>query len=184
MEGNYDSPTFLGRKDKVLLGMTAGQVVVFMVSIVVWSMVAFSMDLGLLMRLVLFGPLHALTVAMLTVKIGGALLPSYLLLALKGATLTPLYHSSDVEMRSGLPEWAAQRRRQEAAGEGDGLPDGTVGRVFYRLKMLGKRTERQARGEAARDARYMAEMEIEHQTGEAVKESKRWIVEMWRMLRR
>ena len=184
MEGNYDSPTFLGRKDKVLLGMTGGQVVVFMGSIVLWSMVAFSMDLGFLMRVVLFGPLHGLTVAMLTVKIGGTLLPSYLLLALKSMVLTPLYHSSDAEMRSGLPEWAAQRRMQGMAGEGEALPDGTMGRIFYRLKMMGKRTERQARGEAARDARYMAEMEIEHQTGEAVKESKRWIVEMWRMLRR
>lgn len=184
MEGNYDSPTFLGRKDKVLLGLTGGQVVVFMVSIVIWSMVAFSMDLGLLARLVLFGPLHALTVAMFTVKIGGTLLPSYLLLALKGMIITPLYHSSDVEVRSGLTEWNAQRRRQAMAGDGDSLPDGTLARLFYRLKSLRRQSARQARGEAAREARYLAEVEFEHHSAEAVQESKRWLKEMWRMLRR
>lgn len=186
LDGNYDSPTFLGRRDKLLLGMTFPQVVVFMASFVLWSAVAFSFDMGVMGRLLMFGPLHGVTVAMFTVKIGGVLIPFYLVMMVKGSLFVPLYHSTDREMRLGLPEWEGQReqRRFGDSEEDEALPDGTLARLAYSVKQLRRRNTRQARAEAVREMGYLAEVEAEHHGYQAVQESKQWLRQMWRMLRK
>ena len=166
------------------MGMTFPQVVVFMGSLVVWSIVAFSMDLGLMARLVMFGPAHAVTVVMFTVKIGGVLVPLYLLLMVKGMIFAPLYHSSDAEMRGGLPELQAQRERMRHQGdEAEALPESVLGRLLYGLKRLRKGKARQARAEAAREMRYLTEVEVEHRGHEAVREGKHRMRSTCRIMR-
>ena len=75
----YDSPTFLGNKDKLLLGMTIGQIGVFMGSGLLWLMIALAAEFSTLKSLLIFGPAHTLTVAFFMVKLSGLALPMYLL---------------------------------------------------------------------------------------------------------
>ena len=88
----YDSPTFLGNKDKLLLGMTIGQVGVFMGSGLLWLMIALAAEFSTLMSLLIFGPAHALTAALFLVKLSGMALPMYLPAMLASLATAAVYH--------------------------------------------------------------------------------------------
>ena len=87
----YDSPTFLGNKDKLLLGMTIRQIGVFMGSGLLWLMIALAAEFSTLKSLLIFGPAHALTVSFFMVKLSGLALPMYLLAMLSSLVASAVY---------------------------------------------------------------------------------------------
>ena len=186
MVGNYDSPTFLGSKDKLLLGMTMMQVGVFMGSAIMWFMVAFAMDLTMTQRLLFFGPAHVVTVVVATVRIGGGLMiPIYLLLMLRSLLVTPVYHATDGEVRGGLPEWLEEEVKDDPVyGYAAVPPGGGIARRFVSsLNLFKQGAVKQSRTARAEQARNLAALEAENRASDAAHGAKNFLRQAIRVLR-
>ena len=177
MLGAYDSPTFLGSKDKLLLGMTMVQVGAFMGSGIMWFMVAFAMDLTMTQRLLIFGPAHVLTVVVATVRLGGGLLiPVYLMLMLRSLVVTPLYHATGGEVRGGLPEWLEEEIKDEPVFAYGASPRGRTSAKFASsLRLFGQGVARNSRSSRAEEARNLAAIQVESRASDAAHGAKNFL---------
>ena len=91
--GPYESPTFLGRKDKIALGMTMGQLmkgVVLLLGLLTFWLVLLD-HVGLIMSGLGFIVSLIGAVLLLTVKIGGVRIPAYLMKMLMMTIRRPAY---------------------------------------------------------------------------------------------
>ena len=103
----YDSPTFLGRKNKFLLGLSAGQVGVVGVVIVVWLPVFFALGmLAILPRLLVVLPGAGVTLALIFVRIQGLSMPRYGVMSVRLLVRRPIYESEGEYLVNG-PEGPA-----------------------------------------------------------------------------
>ena len=189
--GAYDSPTFLARKDTLLMGLTLQQFGIVFGGGFVWLMMALALDQPLMTSLLLFGPAHVITTVILIVRPAGMLIPVYFALAVKSFITAPVFHVEAEALRSGLPEWfkeefAAQARElAETAGlstadirESGGVSSRFVGALlFFRRKAAQQATSR-----SAEEARQIAKLEAEQRAGEVVQGAERSLRVMLRML--
>ena len=188
MIGPHDSPTFLASKDKLLLGMTMGQVGLFMLSAIMWFMVAFSLDMPMKMRLLTFGPAHVLTVVIGTVRVGGGMfIPIYVLLMLRSLVTTPLYHATGGEVRGGLPEWLQQEMQQDPVfGQGAAAVEparsGLSGKFVSSMRLFRKGVLKQSDSKEARAARAIATVEAEQRASDAAHGAKSFVRQMVKIL--
>lgn len=185
MVGPYDSPTFLGSKDKLLLGMTMMQVGAFLLSAIMWFMVAFSLDLSMTQRLFIFGPAHVLTVVFATVRVGGGLMiPVYFMLMVRSLVITPLYHGTGSEVRGGLPEWLEEEIKDEPVFAYAARPKGGTARKFFSsMRLFGQGAARHGRSQRAEEARNLAALEMENRASDAAHGAKNFIRQGIRMLK-
>ena len=185
MVGPYDSPTFLGSKDKLLLGMTMVQVGAFMGSAIMWFMVAFALDMSMMQRLLIFGPAHVLTVVIVSVRVGGGLMvPIYLLLMLRSLVVTPLYHATGGEVRGGLPEWLEDEIKDEPVFAYSAPPRISMVRKFLSsMRLFGQGAARHGRSQRAKEARNMASIEMENRASDAAHGAKNFLRQAIRVLR-
>ena len=188
--GPYDSPTFLSRKDKLLMGMTLQQFGIVFGGGFVWLMVALAVDQPLTNSLLMFGPAHGVTVAMLMIKPAGMSIPVYVILAVRSFVTAPVYHVETDVLRDGLQEWFKDRDLQadkEVAGAAFAVTDIGQGRgrsakflgalLFFRRKAV-----QQSNSRASQEARAIARVETEHRAGEAVNGVQRTLRSMIRLL--
>ena len=185
MVGPYDSPTFLGSKDKLLLGMTMMQVGAFMGSGIMWFMVAFALDMSMTQRLLVFGPAHVLTVVIVSVRVGGGLMiPVYLMLMLRSLVVTPLYHATVVEVRGGLPEWLEDEIKDEPVfAHGDPPSTGMARKFLSSMRLFGQGAARHGRSQRAEEVRNMASVEMENRASDAAHGTKNFLRQAIRVLR-
>ena len=184
--GTYDSPTFLGNKDKLVMGMTIGQVGVFIGAGVFWLMLALSFEFSVLMSLALFGPAHGITVSFFLVKLSGMSIPMYLLAMAQSMVSATVYHVDAEAARRGLSEWFTDaeaantdgaedlaRIRQSGAGSRRWL--GSL--LFFRRQA--KATAASAVGE---ENRMLAGLEAEQRANEAARGAQRTLRTMFRLM--
>ena len=187
----YDSPTFLGNKDKLLLGMTIGQIGVFMGSGLLWLMIALAAEFSTLKSLLIFGPAHALTVAFLMVKLSGIALPMYLLAMLSSLVASAVYHVDAVGAREGLPDWFDATAPAEAAAvdvlvaqvEEDGVSSRRwLGALrFFRRKAAATATAT-ANSRVSQETRTLASLEVEQRSNDAARGVQRSLRTVFRMV--
>ena len=147
----YDSPTFLGRKDRFLLGMSMSQLgICALVAVCWWFFLQWTTGLDLIPRAVVFGVCQGATVAALFVRLSGLSVPAYCWLMVKQMLRKPFWESSRDWLVNGVPDPAAEARAERAAGKrsllGRLLPGG---RKAGELELDERRYELQAEGEQA-----------------------------------
>ena len=114
--GAYDSPTFLGQKDRYLLGLSLPELIIAMVIAGGWFLVMLGFPLGIFLRLVVVLPLTGVSVAFLFVRISGLSIPMYLLLSLLRLFRRPSFEESRELLLEGEPAWLELRRQQQEGG--------------------------------------------------------------------
>ena len=182
----YDSPTFLGNKDKLLLGMTIGQVGIFVGSGAVWLLLALSFEFSMMMSLLIFGPAHAVTVAFMLVKIAGMAVPMYLMAMVTSWFASAVYHVDADRARQGLEEWfdAVPDTAAETAEDWSRVRlEGKTSRRWLGplLKFRGKATAT-ARTRIGQEAGTLASLEAEQRSNDAARGLQRSIRTMFRMV--
>ena len=183
----YDSPTFLGNKDKLLLGMTIGQVGVFIVSGLLWLMIALAAEFSTLKSLLIFGPAHALTAALFLVKLSGMALPMYLLAMLSSLVSSAVYHVDAVGAREGLPDWFDATAPAEAAAvdvlvaqvEEDGV---SSRRWLGTLRFFRRKAAKTVDSRVGRETRTLASLEVEQRSNDAARGVQRSLRTVFRMV--
>lgn len=183
----YDSPTFLGNKDKLLLGMTIGQVGLFMGSGLLWLMIALAAEFSMVKSLLIFGPAHALTVAFVTVKLSGIALPMYLLAMLSSLVSSAVYHVDAAGAKEGLPDWFEAAQPAEVAA-GDVIiaqveEDGVSSRRWLgTLRFFRRKARASASSRFSQETRNLAGLEAEQRSNEAARGLQRSLRTMFRMV--
>ena len=114
--GPYDSPTFLGQKDRYLVGLSLPELIVAILIAGGWFLVTLGFPLGILLRLVVVLPLTGISVAFLFVRISGLSIPMYLLLSLLRLFRRPSFEESRELLLEGEPAWLELRRQQQEGG--------------------------------------------------------------------
>ena len=105
--GTYDSPTFLGKKDVYLLGLTMPQIAISLGTLACWFLVALMFNLTMQQRLIYFGPCFIVTLLLLFVRMSGLMLPTFLILFVKYILVKPRYESSPEMLLDGPVEMSA-----------------------------------------------------------------------------
>ena len=189
--GPYDSPTFLGRKDKIVLGLTLGQLAVVLGGGLVWFVLILGMDRGMMESMLMFAPLHAGTCILGLVRIAGLLIPVYFLVFLKSLVTSAVYHVDREEARSGLPEWFADELEAQLAAEAAAAgqlserirnTDGLTSRLFGALLFFRKRAVETTTSQQGQEARVLASLQVEQQATAAAHGFRRSLRSMFLLL--
>ena len=108
--GSYDSPTFLGQKDKYMLGLSLPQLMMAVGVIFFWFLVSLAFPYTTQVRLAIMAPLSSVTLALIFVRISGLSIPVYLGLMVFRMFSRPSFEDLGEEMVQGQPEWLEQQR--------------------------------------------------------------------------
>ena len=112
--GSYDSPTFLGQKDKYLLGLSLPELMIAMGVALMWFVVTLMVPYGMLVRLTMVVPATGISLFLLFGRIAGLSIPGYLWLMLVRSFSRPVFEETPERLLEGDSIWLeAQRRRAE-----------------------------------------------------------------------
>ena len=114
--GAYDSPTFLGQKDRYMLGLSLPELIIAIVVAGGWFVVSLAFPVGILVRLLVVLPLTGISVAFLFARISGLSIPMYLLLSLLRMFRRPSFEESREILLEGGSAWLELRRQQQQGG--------------------------------------------------------------------
>ena len=121
-QGSYDSPTFLGQKDKYLLGLSLPELMVAMGVALVWFIVSLMFPYGILVRLAMVVPATGVSLFLLFGRIAGLSIPGYLWLMIVRSFSRPSFEEVPERLLEGDSVWLeAQRRRAEGGSRGGSL---------------------------------------------------------------
>ena len=116
--GAYDSPTFLGQKDKYLLGLSLPELMMAMGIALMWFIVTLMTPYGMLVRLAMVVPATGVSLFLLFGRIAGLSIPGYFLLMLVRSFSRPSFEEVPERLLEGDSVWLeARRRREENAGK-------------------------------------------------------------------
>lgn len=166
--GTYDSPTFLGKRDVYLLGLTMPQIAASAGIAIAWLLVAMMFTMTMQMRLIVFGPMYLFTLGMIFIKPFGLPLPVMLILALKYLFIKPSYESDPLMLIDGPPEL-------ELVAEDMSGPRAALSKIFPFLRKMSKDDGVQAR-------RVEAQAEASRQADEAMRNAKSGAVDLVKSL--
>ena len=114
--GAYDSPTFLGQKDRYMMGLSLPELIIAMVIAGGWFLVTLALPGGVLVRLLVVLPLTGISVAFLFARISGLSIPMYLLLSVLRIFRRPSFEESREILIEGQSAWLELRRQQQEGG--------------------------------------------------------------------
>ena len=164
--GSYDSPTFLGQKDKYLMGLSLPELLVAMAVAFGWFLVSLMFPVSILFRLMIIVPLTSASLVFLFVRISGLSIPVFVLLAISRVFNKPSFEETRELMLSGQSEWV---KSQEARAQ----KSSRFGSLKNRKKKLLEENE-------ARQAELRAEMDKQLVEGASAVEG--WVREGVRTL--
>ena len=110
--GSYDSPTFLGQKDKYMLGLSLPELMISMGIGAFWFFLMFLIPVGFLIRAAIALPLTGASMSLLFVRIAGLSIPGYLLLSLVRLFRRPSYEEVQEFVLGGAPAWLDLERQK------------------------------------------------------------------------
>ena len=112
--GSYDSPTFLGQKDKYMLGLSLPQLMGAVGVGFCWFLVTLLFPYSTPVRMAMMAPLTGVTLALLFVRIVGLTIPVFLILSFLRLFSKPSYEETREFLLDGRPEWLeAERLKME-----------------------------------------------------------------------
>ena len=109
---SYDSPTFLGQKDKYLVGLTLPQLMMGLGVGFVWFMFTLMLPFEMLVKLCLMMPATGLTLIFLFVRVWGLSIPKLVLLSLHRSMVKPMYEEFRELVLLGAPEWVEEQQKK------------------------------------------------------------------------
>ncbi len=109
--GSYDSPTFLGQKDKYFLGLSLPELMVSMSVGAFWFFLTFLVPAGFIVRILIALPLTGGTMTFIFFRVSGMSIPSYLLLSLVRLFRRPSYEENQEAILDGSSAWLAIQDR-------------------------------------------------------------------------
>ena len=112
MMGSYDSPTFLGQKDKYLMGLSLPQLMVAIGVAAWWFFVSLTFPYSTVTRILIMVPLTGASLTLLFARISGLTVPMFVLLAIKGLFSKPSFEEVDVLVMNGDPDWVMLQRQK------------------------------------------------------------------------
>lgn len=113
---SYESPTFLGQKDKYMAGLSLPQLM-GMVGIGVFIfVVTLLLPFGFVWRLALVVPLTAVVGMLVFARISGLSIPSFLLHSVVRAFSRPVYEEHQQLLVRGAVVWAEAQAQKRASG--------------------------------------------------------------------
>ena len=155
--GSYDSPTFLGQKDKYLMGLSLPQLMMAVGVGFGWFLVTLLFPYSTPVRLLMMVPMTGVSMALMFVRICGLSIPVYLLLTVVRMFSKPSYEDVRELVLDGRPEWLeAERQRAERSGMGS------------RIQRQRARAELDARGAELR-------AEVDKQVTEGAVAAEQWV---------
>ena len=110
---SYDSPTFLGQKDKYLMGLSLPQLMVALGVAAWWFIVTLMFPYSMLTRLMLMAPLTGMSLTLLFARIAGLTIPVFVLMSIKSLFSKPSYEEVDALVLNGDPDWVMMQRMRE-----------------------------------------------------------------------
>ena len=110
--GSYDSPTFLGQKDKYMFGLSLPELMISMGIGAFWFFLMFLIPVGFLIRAAIALPLTGASMSLLFVRIAGLSIPGYLLLSLVRVFRRPSYEEVQEFVLGGAPAWLDVERQK------------------------------------------------------------------------
>ena len=115
--GYYDSPTFLGQKDKYLMGLSMIELMISMGVAFFWFILSLLIPGGFLVRLLVTLALTGASMSILFVRIYGLSIPSYIFLSILRLFRHPSYEEGRDSVLEGDPAWLdLQLQRQDREG--------------------------------------------------------------------
>ena len=114
--GSYDSPTFLGQKDKYLMGLSLPELLLAMGVAFGWFLVTLFFPISILMRMVVVLPLTGVSVAFLFVRISGLSIPVFVLLAISRVFKKPSFEETRELMLGGQSDWLKSQELKSQKG--------------------------------------------------------------------
>ena len=120
--GSYDSPTFLGQKDKCILGLSLPQLMGSMGIGLLWFLVTMILPYSTIVRMLLVVPLTGVSLILLFVRISGISIPLYLGLMVLRLFSKPSFEETAPLVLDGQPDWLeTERQRVERTSLGSRL---------------------------------------------------------------
>ena len=157
--GSYDSPTFLGQKDKYLFGLSLPELMMAMGVGFGWFLVSLLLPLSTIMRLVVLLPVTGVSMALLFIRISGLSIPVFIMLAVTRAVSRPSYEETSELMLSGQSAWIVSQEQKSQKGS--------------KLGSLMNRKRKVLADNEARQAEIKAE--VDKQVSEAASAGEAWI---------
>ena len=114
MESVYDSPTFLSQKDKYFMGLSLVQMMGVVVIAFMMFFVSLMLPVGLLVRVGCVGVATLVISCLVFGRIGGLLIPSYMLLMLLAPMRRTVYEEELEVLLAGSDEFLAALEEKEA----------------------------------------------------------------------
>ena len=118
MMGSYDSPTFLGQKDKYLMGLSLPQIMVAMGVAAWWFFVSLTLPYSMITRILIMVPLTGASLTLLFARIAGLTVPGFVLLSVKSLFSRPSFEEVDALVMNGDPDWVIMQRQKAEGGGG------------------------------------------------------------------
>ena len=118
MMGSYDSPTFLGQKDKYLMGLSLPQLMVAIGVAAWWFFITLTFPYSMVTRLLIMVPLTGVSLTLLFARISGLAIPIFVLLSIKGLFSRPSFEEVDALVMNGDPDWVIMQRQKASGGGG------------------------------------------------------------------
>ncbi len=164
---SYDSPTFLGQKDKYLMGLSLPQLMVALGVAAWWFIVTLMFPYDMLVRLMMMAPLTGVSLTLLFARIAGLTIPMFVLMSIKGLFSKPSYEEVDALILNGDPDWVMmQRRREENPG--------------FMSRLKGRKASLQTLDAQSKQVELQAEMD--KQVVEGSRAAEQWVREGVRTL--
>ena len=110
--GSYDSPTFLGQKDKYLVGLTLPQLMVGLGVGFLWFLLSLMLPYGMLVKLCMILPCTILSLVLLFARVWGLSIPMFVLLSLQRSMVKPMYEEFKELVLLGAPEWVEEQQKK------------------------------------------------------------------------
>ena len=109
---SYDSPTFLGQKDKYLVGLTLPQLMLSMAVGGLWFLFTLMLPYSMLVKLMVMVPATAVTMSLLFVRVWGLSIPMLVALSVQRLGSKPMYEEFRELIILGAPEWVEEQREK------------------------------------------------------------------------
>ena len=160
MMGSYDSPTFLGQKDKYLMGLSLPQIMVAMGVAAWWFFVSLTLPYSMITRILIMVPLTGASLTLLFARIAGLTVPGFVLLSVKSLFSRPSFEEVDALVMNGDPDWVIMQRQKADS-------PGFLARVKGRKSALNTLEARSKQAELRAD--------VDKQVVETSKAAEQWV---------
>ena len=108
----YDSPTFLGQKDKYFFGLTLVEVMMLLGVGFLTFILSLAFPVGFMTRMLLVIPITGAMAVLMFARLSGLSIPAFIFLAVLGMFRRPSFEVTKEFVLSGDPAWVEERNQR------------------------------------------------------------------------